>query len=902
MTSSNKSPRNVHYVLSTHWDREWYQPFQDYRYRLVQLIDHMIEGFDHQTLKGPFQQDGQAILLEDYLEVRPNLRKKVENLVETGKFVVGPWYVLPDEFLISGESHLRNLRLGRQIARDFGGTPSDAGFACDLFGHISQMPQIFAGFGIQTSYLWRGINLDKQRHFIWEGTDGTETACFCFSREGYGDFTFKVREAHKPELEFDAEDKRKKLDAFLATEAEETELSPILLFDGCDHQEWDQQFYPIVAERFGKTLDGLHYQHTSLDAYNKELLAGKDQISTRFKGELRDPGKTLNILSAHQIHGVLSSRAPQKQQNAQCESLLCQWAEPLSSFASQTLGLEYPEGFLNVAWRWLMKNHPHDSICGCSVDTVHQDMEFRFSQTRQIAERLTLEASRSITANIEGDINVGEVRVTLFNPTARNFDGTTEIDLEVPTEYQNFNEFFGYEGKPSFLVLDHKGNELPYQRLNQDMGRSRWRIDAAKITQGVQYNEIRVSLKVHIPANGYTTLTVKNDPDHQFTRYPQETGLITTDRSMENENIAVRFESNGTLTMTDKRSGEVYTDLLTFEDRADIGDGWFHGLAVNDQIYVSSGCQSEIALTENGPNVSAFRVRTTMLLPEEFDFSSMKRVERRKEFVFDSIVRLRPGTDYLEVETTVDNKIKDHRVRVMFPSGTKSDVYFTDTPFDVIERKIALPEDACQYRELPVETQAMQNWCAVEDGKRGLAVIAPGQYEGCVRDLENRPLALTLFRSTRRTIGTPGEPGGQLQDVLKFRYLVKALPGKIDRKELFLQAQLQAAGLRAVQLRNGDQKMFLTDKTLPATDSMFGIEGRVVVTSSRFADGELEIRFFNPETDTTQAVITLNETLNYTKSQLVDFESKPIGETLPLSNSSISLAVEAKKIRTVRFS
>lgn len=134
--------RRVHYVLSTHWDREWHHTFQDFRYYLVKLFNDVLEGWENGSLKGPFQTDGQAIILEDYLEIHPEKRPLIEKHVKAGRLVVGPWFVMPDEFTISGESIIRNLRLGREVAREFGGEPSSAGFMCDIFGHISQMPQI----------------------------------------------------------------------------------------------------------------------------------------------------------------------------------------------------------------------------------------------------------------------------------------------------------------------------------------------------------------------------------------------------------------------------------------------------------------------------------------------------------------------------------------------------------------------------------------------------------------------------------------------------------------------------------------------------------------------------------------------------------------------------------------
>lgn len=194
--------RNIHYVLSTHWDREWYQPFQDYRYRLVQLIDRIIDGWQDGRLEGPFQTDGQSIVLEDYLEIRPDLTDQIRQYLKDRKLISGPWYVLPDEFLVSGESIIRNLRWGRALVRKMGGVPSNAGFMCDMFGHNSQMPQIFMGFGITGGFIWRGTNLPTTRLVRWRGADGSEVPCYRFGKTGYCSYAFDVRDLRRehPEL------------------------------------------------------------------------------------------------------------------------------------------------------------------------------------------------------------------------------------------------------------------------------------------------------------------------------------------------------------------------------------------------------------------------------------------------------------------------------------------------------------------------------------------------------------------------------------------------------------------------------------------------------------------------------------------------------------------------------
>jgi len=327
------SKRRVHYVLSTHWDREWYQSFQDYRYRLVRLLDRVLDGFSDGRLKGPFFTDGQVIILEDYLEVRPERRQTIEALVREGKLVVGPWYAMPDEFIISGESLVRNLRLGREVARSLGAEPSDAGFVCDIFGHNSQMPQIFAGFGIRGGFVWRGVNYDDTKHILWRGADGTELPTYRFGLGGYCGYAIGVRHISAPDCELDAETFHRELWNTIRSHAQVTEVDPILLFDGGDHQEWDQRAYGFLIEEMRAGDDAYEIVHSSLDDYMNEMLAQADRIGKVIQGELREPGENRPSEMGNQwlIPGVLSSRVRIKQANAECQTLLCRWAEPMSA-------------------------------------------------------------------------------------------------------------------------------------------------------------------------------------------------------------------------------------------------------------------------------------------------------------------------------------------------------------------------------------------------------------------------------------------------------------------------------------------------------------------------------------------------------------------------------------------
>ena len=904
--------RRVHYVLSTHWDREWYQTFQDYRFRLVQLLDRVISGWERGELRGPFQTDGQAILLEDYLEIRPEWKEQVERLVQEGRFKVGPWYVLPDEFLVSGESLIRNLRLGRQIARQFGGSPSDAGFLCDMFGHNSQMPQLLAGFGIKGAFVWRGTNMIDNRLFHWRGADGTEIPTYRFGAIGYCTYAIQVRQMDLRGQLDTPEQINQRIDAFLAQENAQVPVGPMLAFDGCDHCEWDPAAYAVLMDRAGTSGD-YEIVHTTLDDYLDELDQVKNQIEQVVTGELREPALFPGEVDAQWlIPGVGSSRVRLKQANAVCQTLLCTWAEPLSTLAHVAVGLPYPQGYLDVAWRWLIQNHPHDSICGCSIDAVHQDMIYRFHQCEGIASRLTAEAARRIAASIEGQLETNEVRAVVFNPLPHAIDEVAVLDLEIPNDWSGWSEMSNLETHPGFYIYNAEGQEIEYQRLGQSLNRSRFRIYDTSFPRSYQVHIIRVALPLTIPALGYTTLILRPGQPGMPSRSPARLSLVASHRSIANETLNVTVETNGTLSIVDRRNGHAYRGLLTFEDMADLGDGWNHGPAANDQIFLSTACHSDVALVHKGPALSAFRIRTRMDLPARFDPAAQTRSAETVALVIDSLVTLKAGATHVEVETVVHNTAKDHRLRVLFPSqAVSATTYLADSPFDVVERPIALRPDNHLYREPEIESKPQQNWTAVLDHQRGLAIVAPGQLESAVQDTTERAVALTLFRSTGRTVMTNGEPEGQVQGDLTFQYAIAPLDGPINRAALFDRAVLLAAGLRQfyaqpADVKNTQENMArsqLPARALPPTGSFLSIDGPVVMTSLRKVNGAIEARIFNPADEPAVAVLSLTgwpATADVpTQAAWVNFESQPLGPCFAIHGDPLPLELGPKEIKTL---
>jgi alpha-mannosidase/mannosylglycerate hydrolase len=257
----------------------------------------------------------------------------------------------------------------------------------------------------------------------------------------------------------------------------------------------------------------------------------------------------------------------------------------------------------------------------------------------------------------------------------------------------------------------------------------------------------------------------------------------------------------------------------------------------------------------------------------------------------------------VEVQTTVDNVACDHRLRVLLPTGANTSTCLADSPFDVVQRPVALLADNHLYRELEVETRPQQTWTAAFDQQRGLAVVAEGLHEAAVRDLPERPLALTLFRSTQRTVFTAGQPEGQLQGRMTFRYWIVPLPGRCDVPRLCHLGQLINAGLRDVQLQSLDVALHRQAKALPPTAGLVQVDGPAVVTSFRQVAGAKELRMFNPTEGAADVRLCFHGWPGNapTMAQPVDLESHPIGAAIGAKEGVIPLRLTAKQILTVRL-
>ncbi|MCD6307890.1 MAG: glycoside hydrolase family 38, partial [Candidatus Latescibacteria bacterium] len=685
--------RTAYYVASTHWDREWYDSFQGFRMRLVSLLDELFDAMGEDPPFRSFVMDGQVIPILDYLEIRPEMEGTVRAFVESGRLKLGPWYVLPDEWLVSGESLVRNLQTGMRVAESFGAPSSRAGFVCDMFGHTGQMPQIFHQLGITGALVWRGLNGREHGGLLnWKAPDGSVVPGYRFGKTGYCTYAIEVRKARDMNAPFILDEAVERLVGFVLSQAKRSPEGPLLLFDGGDHLGIEPGTVALIERANERLKDsGVAIVHGDLDMFLEELAVNRETIEKTVIGELRETGRDpLSDDEQWLIPGVLSSRIRLKQMNAACEDELCLWAEPFSAFAVE-IGADDPAGFLDTAWRHLLENHPHDSMCGCSIDQVHRDMVFRFDQSLGISSRVGESALRTIArAAAPPDRKPGTLVVAVFNPTSSTVDEPVDIDIPLPSDRPEiFREFFGYEDIFSFRLTTPGGGEVPFQLNGQRRNRKGFRAPRRKFPVPDDRRVAEITARLTIPPFGYTTLLV--EPAVGPVRHSGS--MTVSHRSIENDSLKMTVEANGTVTLTDKESGKTYGGLLTFEERADIGDGWYHGLAVNDVIYTNAASHADVALVSNGIGKATLRISTVMNVPGEFDFTAMERSGDTLPLRIVSEVTLRSNTRRVEVATTIDNIVRDHRIRALFPTSLEGDSYLSDSAFDVVERPVSLAAD-----------------------------------------------------------------------------------------------------------------------------------------------------------------------------------------------------------------
>ncbi|MHA1616266.1 MAG: alpha-mannosidase [Candidatus Njordarchaeales archaeon] len=817
----------VFIIPHTHWDREWYLTFNEYRLYLVRVLDKVIEGLERGDIDY-FLLDGQVSALLDYLELRPWMRGRVERLVKEKKLSIGPWFTQPDEFLVSGESLIRNLLLGIRIAEEFGGV-FRIGYLPDAFGHTPQLPQILRGFGIDTFLFSRGMDDEVPCQFIWEAPDGSRVFSY-FMRDGYCNGHFLgIEEPYRRFMRvFTNPYSRKTIYYTYYFEEPEPDLGKIiegitqiikrerecgrgdyyLIMNGCDHLPAQIKLMKYL-KKIKETLK-IDIIVGGLEEFFDHIKAIPDLPV--YRGELRKC-KYRPILA-----DVLSTRIYLKQLNFKAQKLLEKYLEPVSVIVSQ-LGYEYPQPLIRTLWIKLLLNHAHDSICGTSVDEVHRENVARFQEVIAAASNMMLQELYYLgnLTNKEGP------KILVFNPNNWNVTGPVKVIV------------------PGFVdvdaVVDPDSSVVP--------------VNTRELPEG-EFKEVTFIAR-DIPPMGYKVYGITRDkPSINNGLRIQESRVET--RFFE---VFIDMEHGASLVIKDKRNGRVYSGLNIIVDEGDVGDVYNYDRPDEGEDVSSLDAKASIELIEKNPEYAIIKAEYVMMIPEKA--INRERSSEKVPVKVEVYYTFYKDIPRIDTRIVITNTARDHRMRALFPIDTRSDKALSEVHFYDYYRKIEEPEESDWIEQSP-KVHPMQDYVAVFDDEGGILIATRGLHEYSVKKNGNKVLLyITLLRSV----------GSLSKDNLRSRKGHAGPPLPVPEAQCIGKIEVEYSIIPIIDLDEGVKEaknftqplvgVFAEKKgSLPPKNSFFEISPNTVYVSAlkMSEDGNYVIlRLFNRSNTTKEAVI-----------------------------------------------
>ena len=841
--------KDIYYFSGTHWDREWYQNFQVFRFRLVNMLNELVEDMEKNSELGVFHMDGQTITLEDYAEINPDGAERLKALIEKNRIKIGPWYVMPDEFNLSGESLIRNLMMGHKLSKKWGAEDAwKFGYICDIFGHIAQMPQIFNGFGIKYSLFCRGAG-KTDPYFIWQSPDGSECINFRIGdKNGYGEYYINVLMDEKTkELNENIDEIEKKNKDFTEFLFSLTDIPVYILMDANDHAGMHAAS-PEYIKQLERLFPDARVHQTDLLEAARQLEKYRNRMAI-IKGEMN---KCMNDTFGPIISNTLSSYYTIKKANDECQSLLEKVIEPMQVMSMLTNG-DNKKAYVDLAYRHLIQNHPHDSICGCSLTQVHKDMEYRFDQVREIYDALEKDFMWKNQRPYLMDSDEYETNgvLTIYNTLPYERNGVVEADLLMKRDYPyTYAEPFGYEFINSFHIIDGFGNEIPYQIV--DIYKNNY--NRVKDQFGKKIDKYRVAFIADIPAFGKAEFKIV--PSKKPSRYLNH--MDAGDNYMENEFICVTITPNGELDIYDKKTGRIYQNQLRLIDDSEIGDGWYHVSCNEDRIINSQALSATVEKTSCGLFRSSFRITKDLFLPEEICKNESKICRSDKTVVCRAVfdISLDVNSRAVDIKLKLDNKAKDHRLRLSVPTYTKGDTYFAGQAFYCCERKTSINRECGEWFEPEVREKAMNGIVGKRDiDGIGLAFVSgSGLHECATMEDKNDTIDVTLLRAFRTTVAKNNtETACQLNQILEYSFSLMPLDREVKYTDLVKKQELLST-----ELITGYREV-KNETEIIKPESYLNISGESVCTSiikcAEIGERAVVVRIFNASDKETDAKI-----------------------------------------------
>ncbi len=860
--------KTLHIIPHSHWDREWYMSFEKHRMKLVELFDNLIEVMEQNPDYKYYHMDGQYIVVEDYLEIKPYMKDRLLKLIQDDRIQIGPWFMLQDQYLTSGEANVRNMLYGIKLCKSIGAKPVMCGYFPDSFGNISQAPQILKGFGIDYAAFGRGLNdigtnneLVKQNgitksELIWSSPDGSEVIGIMFANWYH----------NAMELPADEKELKERLEVILEW-TDKFAVTPHLLgLNGCDHQPIQMDLHKVIAKAKG-LVSGLEVKHSNFNEYCENVSKYKDKLDS-FQGEIA--GQFTNGLN--NLVNTASSRIILKQLNHKSQNLLERIAEPVSSLAF-LCGNEYKSDFFLYSWKKLMENHPHDSICACHVDEVNDEMITRFNKSMQVANSITDESLEYLAQNIDTS-KLGERNIIVFNLEPYATIARVKVYVDFPED----------DAITDFSVTDMKGKVIA--STIKSLGRTfTYTLPKDTFRKVTYVNRFEVEMVVELTNGmGYNIFPIKLHTETYSDK------IICTNHTAENEYLKLEINENGSLKITDKLSNIEYDHLNIYQDVADNGD-LYNFIPIEKDIKITTiNDIANIELVDKTPYSATFLIENEIQIPE--NLIGNKRSLHALPHLIKTYVTILKGIKRVDIKTTVENKSENHRLRAIFKNNIDANKVLAEGQFDVVEREITTWEEW----KNPSNCQRAQAFVALEDSEKGLLIANKGLNEYEIIRNGTNTMALTLLRA----VGEVGDwgvfptPKGQCKGEQLFEYSI--VPYSPHQKS--------DAYRQGFNFSNNAMVAFCTDKHsgyLPTEQSFVNIEGNFINASAMKKCEERDSIIFRiHNTNVNSELVKSKLNPMFKRAYLTNLNEDRICE-VAIENNVIKLDVIGKKIVTIEF-
>ncbi|HAQ1283792.1 TPA: alpha-mannosidase [Enterococcus faecium] len=844
--------KKVYIISHSHWDREWYMAYEQHHMRLIELIDDLLELFEVDPSFNSFHLDGQTIILDDYLQVRPEKRQAIQQAINEGKLRIGPFYILQDDFLISSESNVRNMLIGMEESRKWG-TPVMLGYFPDTFGNMGQTPQLMKQAGISAAAFGRGvkpIGFDNQvleaenyssqySEMWWKGPD--QTAIFGLLFANWYSNGNEIPVEKEAALAFW---KQKLADA-----EQYASTNHLLMMNGVDHQPVQKDISKAIhlANELFPDYEFIHSNFTDyLEAVQKDVPEDLGSVEGELTSQETDGWYTLA--------NTASARVYLKQWNTKVQRQLENITEPLATMAYEVSG-NYPHDQLDYAWKTLMQNHPHDSICGCSVDSVHREMIPRFEKADEVGKYLAQDSLEQLTAAIDTTGFPKDSFPFVIVNTA-GMDKTGEAEITIELERKRFAE-----GIPEQLYQELEN--LPKRKYHVET-KSGATIPAILSEETVQFGYDLPKDRFRVPYMARmikVTLPLENMPAFSWETFAlvegeakaeeKETMIHQSGRIIENGPLHLTIEKNGTITMEDRKNKRKLNNLHIFEDIGDIGNEYIFKQPFCDQPILSSNKEnSEVKVLVDTPEIAKISILQEMEIPVsaderlekeqqmvvEFRYRKAERPKEKRILQIKTIMTIRKDSKKIDFETTLDNQMKDHRLRVLFPTKLHVEHHEADSIFEVVKR----PNHVSKSWENPTNPQHQQAFVNIHDEEYGVTVGNFGLNEYEVT--EDGQIAVTLLRS----VGELGDwgyfptPEAQCLGEHRFNYSIE-LHGPEEKFSTYLHAYAAQIPFSTQQIKHHEGTLISKQQYLTIKSETFAI---TALKRSKFSD-KVVVRGFN---------------------------------------------------------